>query len=419
VHVAVLGGGVIGVTTAWYLARAGHRVTLVERREGAGLETSFANAGLVTAGHAEAWAGPGVPLKVLRWLGHEDAPVLLRLRADPRLWGWCWRFLRNCTEAAWRTHSLRNLRLAAYSLSTLAALRDETGLTYEQGRGLLLLTRDPATLEHWQPVGELMRGQGVAVQVLDRAGCEAAEPALRHTREPLHGAIHFPDDESGDCYRFTSALAERCAAAGVALRFGTTVRRLEAGGGRIVAAHLERGGAAERLQAEHYVLATGSYSAALARQVGLRLPVVPIKGYSVTLPVSEPEAVPTMSLSDLERRFTLSRLGNRLRGAGTAEFAGYDTRLRPRRIQAVLRGVRALVPEGLAAGPSEPWCGLRPVTPDGPPILGPTPLANLTLNTGHGTLGWTMACGSARVVADLLSGHRPQIDLEGLTLERF
>lgn len=429
--VAVLGGGVVGVTTAWYLARAGHEVTVLERREGAGLETSFANAGLVTAGHAEAWAGPGVPLKVLKGLGREDSPVLMRLRADPRMWAWCWRFLRNCSAEKWRRHSLRSLRLSVYSMEAMRELRAETGIAYdERQRGLLLVTRDPRVLEGWMAALRMAREGGVAGEALDGPACERVEPALRTARERVCGGLHFPGDESGDCHLFTRLLAEHCRDLGVVFRYETAVAAIPVSGGKVAGLVLEGHGDGaskerrerpepETLAADHYVLTAGVQSALLAAPLGIRLPIHPIKGYSVTFPTDGSERIPTMSLSDLDHKLGVSRLGDRLRVAGTAEFAGYDTRISPGRIHSVVKAALELVPEGLDEEGADFWCGLRPSTPDSLPILGPTKLANLSLNTGHGSMGWTMACGTGKILADWVSGREPDFDLDGYTMDRF
>ena len=426
--IAVLGGGVVGVANAYYLARAGHEVTVLESREGAGLETSFANAGLVTTGHAEAWAGPGVPWKVLKGLGREDSPVLMRLRADPRMWAWCWRFLRNCSAEKWWRHSLRSLRLAVHSLEALRELRSETGIAYEERRrGLLLVSRDPKALEGWMQALDMAREGGVAGEALDGPACEKVEPALRTARERVCGGLHYPDDESGDCHLFTQRLAEHCRGLGVQFRYETSVAAIPVSGGRVEglvlagkdAAAKERGREPETFVADHYILAAGPQSPLLAAPLGIRLPIYPLKGYSVTFPTDGSERIPSMSLSDQDHRLGVSRLGDRLRVAGTAEFAGYDTRISHTRSRAVLQAALELVPEGLDSEGAEFWCGLRPSTPDSLPILGPTKLANLSLNTGHGTMGWTMACGSGKILADLISGKQPELHLDDYALARF
>ena len=414
--VLVLGAGVVGVTAAYYLARAGHEVTVIERRPGPGLETSFANGGQVVPSHAEPWAGPGTPRDILRWLGRADAPLLFRLKADPRFWAWGLRFLRNCTAARARRNTEANLRLGLYSLAALRELRAETGLRYDEAAGgSLHLFRDAAAFEAAARHAEEMTALGCPQEAVDRRRCVEIEPALAPTSERLAGGIHCPVDEIGDAFKFTQGLARLAEGLGVRFRYGVTLKGLERAGGAVAAAVTDAG----RLAADAYVLALGSYSAPAARRIGLRLPVYPVKGYSLTAPITEPRRAPAIGLSDAERRVVLVPLGTRLRVAGTAEIAGYDTRPDPARSAAVLAAAREILPQAADYARAEPWCGLRPVTPDGVPMLGRTRLANLFLDTGHGTLGWTHACGSGRVVADLVSGRAPGIDLTGLTLERF
>jgi D-amino-acid dehydrogenase len=387
-RIAVLGAGVIGVTTAWYLRQEGHEVQVIDRREGPGLETSFANGGQISADHAAPWAGPGVPLQALKWMLHEDAPLLFRLRADPAQWRWGLEFLRNCTAARFRVNSARLQRLGQYSRAQLQALRKETGLLYDQvARGILVLhTGDRPFQPGWKTPDE----------------CVALEPAVASLKNRLVGGDYYPGDESGDAYKFTAGLAKLCEAKGVDFRFGVSLERFFIEKGKI---------ASPQVKADAFVVALGSYSPLLTRPLGIHLPVYPLKGYSVTMPVKNPAAAWTVSLSDEAHKLVLSRLGDRLRIAGTAELNGYNTEINKVRCEAIVKRVMELFPDAGDTSKATYWAGLRPATPSNLPCVGPTKYPNLFLNTGHGTLGWTLACGSGRILADLVSGRRPGIEL--------
>ncbi len=415
--VVVIGAGVVGTACAWYLAEAGHEVTVVERREGAGLETSFANGGQVSPCHAEPWANPSVLPKVLKWLGREDAPLLFRWgRWDPALWAWCLRFLGNCTSGRAAINTERTLRVALYSRACLGELRAATGLAYDQQtRGILHVYRDSREFAHACAASEVMTRHGLRRQAKTPAECVTIEPALAAVAGELAGGIHTPDDESGDAHKFTTGLAALAAARGVNYRWNTPVLGLARDGDRVSGLVTASG----TITADRYVLAAGCDSPALARPLGLRLPLVPAKGYSITVPVAGHGGAPLVSITDDEHKMVYSRLGDRLRAAGTAEMTGHDLTLTPARIAMITAHARALFPDAGDYGRAEPWTGLRPVTPDSVPLLGVTPLTNLFLDTGHGTLGWTMACGSGRLIADLVSGRPPAIDLDGLGLARF
>lgn len=415
-RVVVLGAGVVGVTTAYYLGQAGHEVTLVERQPEAGLETSFANAGLLTPGHAVPLAGPGVPWKTLKWLGRVDAPLRFRLFADPAQWGWLLAFLRNCTQARFEAHTRRLAALALYSNDLLAQLRERTGIQYDgAAAGLLHIFDDENAYRDALPHARFMSELGVSQLPVSRAECLALEPALANSHTHIVGGIHTPGDESGDAMRFSQALAQLATQGDVTFRHGCTVRELVHDGRRIAAVHTDQG----MLEADWVVLSLGSYSTAMARPLGLRLPVHPVKGYSVTIPVAPDAAAPRMSLYDEAHKIGISRLGDRLRAGGTAEFARFDTSVDPRRARALEQAVEELVPTGLQREQTSRWAGLRPMTPDGMPILGRTPIANLLLNTGHGTLGWTLACASGQVMVDIIEGRAPAVDVEGFSLARF
>lgn len=414
--VLVLGAGVIGVSTAYYLAKSGHEVTVLDRREGPGLETSFANGGQVVPSHAEPWAGPGTPALMLRWMFRADAPLLFRPRAEPQFWAWALRFLANCSAARARANTARNLRLGFYSLEALAALRAETGLDYDHaGGGSLHVFRDARAFDAAARHAGEMREMGCVQEAADRRRCLEIEPALAGARVEIAGGIFCPADEAGDTHKFTAGLAGIAAGLGVEFRYGANFLGFIRERGKIACAATDSG----PLTADAYVLALASFSARPARRLGLKLPVYPVKGYSATLAVGRPEAAPRIGITDDAHRIVMVRLGDRLRIAGTAEIAGYDNRPNPVRLDAMLRAAAELYPEAGDYARAEPWSGLRPVTPDNVPVIGPTRYANLFVNTGHGVLGWTHACGSARVLADLISGHKPDIDLEGLTIDRF
>lgn len=408
-RVAVLGAGVVGVAGAWYLARAGHEVTLVDRQPEPGRETSFANGGQISAGHAEPWAKPSVIPKVLRWLGREDAPLLFRPRADLRQWLWGLRFARECLPGRFERNTRRLAGLARYSRECLAALRADTGIEYFRvDKGILHFCTDVADYEALAAHAGHMRKLGIERVVKSAAECLELEPALRASEVPVVGGVHTPQDESGDAHQFTLRLARLAEAQGVRFIGGRALQGLEAVGGRVVAARTDAG----RIEADAFVVSLGSYSPLLLAPLGVRLPVYPLKGYSITLRLSgELQAkAPTVSLTDEAHKLVLSRFGDRLRCAGTAELTGYDTSVNQARCEAIVLRVRQLFPALAAAGAPEVWAGLRPATPDNVPVIGRTRLENLYVNTGHGTLGWTLAAGSGRALADLVSGRRPDVD---------
>ena len=402
--IIVLGAGVVGVASAWYLAAAGHEVTVIERRNAAGLETSFANGGQIAAGHAEPWAQPAVVPKILRWLGREDAPLLFRPRASWAQWAWGARFLYECLPGRFERHSRTLAGLAGYSRECLRALRAELGLRYDHlERGILQFATNPRDLEAMSRHAEATRQQ-----IKSASECHAIEPALRYSNDPVVGGVYNPNDESGDAWRFTQELARIAASRGVAFRFDADIEAIEAEADSVRGIRLK---GAPSAAADAYVVSLGSYSPLLLRPLGVRIPVYPMKGYSITLPLGPAEqgAAPTVSLTDEAFKIVISRLGNRLRAAGTAELTGYDTTLNSARCAAIARRIRDLFPALGSVTTVENWTGLRPATPNNVPVIGKTRFRNLYLNTGHGTLGWTLACGSGAVLADLISGRRPQV----------
>jgi D-amino-acid dehydrogenase len=409
VRIIVLGAGVVGVTGAWYLAAAGHEVTVIERRDAAGLETSFANGGQISAGHAEPWAKPAVVPKILRWLGSEDAPLRFRPSADPAQWEWGLRFLAECLPGRFERHSRTLAGLARYSRERLRELRSSLGLRYDHlERGILQFATNQQDFDGMAHHAEAMRALGVHREVKSAAECVLLEPALQHSGDPVVGGVYNPDDESGDAWRFTQELARQAAAKGVVFRFSKAVERIEADGASVRGVRLD----GELASADAYVVSAGSYSPLLLKPLGVRIPVYPLKGYSITLPLgaAEAAAAPTVSLTDEAFKIVISRLGNRLRAAGTAELVGYETSVNPVRCAAIVRRIRQLFPGLAGVAAVENWAGLRPATPNNVPVIGRTRFPNLYLNTGHGTLGWTLACGSAAALADLVSGRRPAVE---------
>jgi D-amino-acid dehydrogenase len=415
-RVAVLGAGVIGTSVAYYLARDGHRVTVLERQSAAGLETSFANAGEVSPGYLAPWAGPGVPVKAIKWLLMRHRPLVIWPLADWAMWRWGLAMLANCTARAYDVNKSRMLRLAEYSRDCLRRLRADTGIAYdERTQGTLQLFRTQKQLDGTGADIEILRRFGVPFELLDRDGCIGHEPALARVRGKFAGGLRLPGDETGDCFKFTQALAALAAGLGAEFRYGSTISALAPAGDRIEGAATRAG----LVEADAYVLALGSYSPLLARPLGLDLPVYPVKGYSITVPIADPAGAPESTVMDETHKVAVTRLGDRIRAGGTAELAGYSLTLREARRTTLDHVVTDLFPAGGDVSRAEFWTGLRPMTPDGTPVIGATRYRNLYLATGHGTLGWTMAAGTGRVLADLIGARRPEIDLEGLTLARY
>jgi D-amino-acid dehydrogenase len=415
-RIVILGAGVIGVSTAYCLGKAGHEVTVIERQPGPALETSFANAGEVSPGYSSPWAAPGLPLKALKWLFMRHRPLVIRPAMDLAMVAWGIRLLANCTTCRYERNKGRMLRLARYSRDCLEALRADTGIAYEQRmQGTLQMFRTQKQLDGATTDIAVLQKLGIEYEVLSRAGCLAVEPGLTGVAEKIAGGLRLPGDETGDCFLFTNAMAAMAEKMGVHFRYQTGVRRLEHDRDRVTGVILAD---ETRLTADSYVLALGSYSPMLARQVGIRLPIYPVKGYSLTFAVKNDDAAPQSTIMDETYKVAVTRLGGRVRVGGTAELNGYNKTLRASRRATLEHVVGDLFPNAGDFGEASFWAGLRPMTPDGPPFLGASPLANLYLNTGHGTLGWTMAAGSARALTDLISGRIPDIDLEGLGLDR-
>jgi D-amino-acid dehydrogenase len=414
--VLVLGSGVIGVSCAYQLAQAGHEVTVVDRQPAAALETSYGNAGEVSPGYSAPWAGPGVPVKAIKWLLMQHRPLVIRPNLDLNLLRWGVAMLRNCTSARYELNKGRMVRLAEYSRDCLKALRAETGIRYdERMQGTLQLFRTQAQLDGTAADIAILKRYGVAFELLDRDGCIRHEPALANVREKFVGGLLLPGDETGDCFKFTQNLAALALKQGVQFRYGTTIKKLAFAGQQIDGVVTDSG----TLKADAYLVALGSYSPLLLQPVGIRIPVYPVKGYSITVPITEAAGAPESTVMDESHKVAVTRLGDRIRVGGTAELAGYTLKLHDARRQTLEHVVTDLFPRGGDVTRAEFWCGLRPMTPDGTPVVGATRLPNLYLATGHGTLGWTMAAGTGRVMADVISSRKPGIDLNGLTVDRY
>lgn len=405
----VLGAGAVGTATAWYLLKAGHQVVVVERQPAAGLETSWGNGGVIHASEVEPWSQPGMPRKILGWLGKEDAPLLLRYGVIPRMWRWGLAFAANCAPDRFRANTLANLDLALYSLRSLQEIGAETGIAYDRAtNGVLKIYRSRDSLDAATRGCEFLAGHGLLFERLDGAGCVAREPALQDVGADLAGGLYFPRDEVGDCNKFTQGLAAACVAAGAQYHYGTTVQRLETAGGRVTGAITDQG----RLTADRVVVALGSFTAPLLRVIGIAVPIYPVKGVSITFPRGGWNGAPSMAVIDDSKLFGFVPIGDRLRISGSAEITGYDATPAEARCEAIVANASATFPElprHFERKAARFWAGLRPVTPAGTPIIGRTTLDNLWVNAGHGHLGWTFACGSGRVLADLIDGRAPGI----------
>ena len=415
--IVVIGSGLIGVTTAYFLRLRGHEVTVIDRQQGPGRETSFANGGMLTAGMCEPWNAPGAWRVLLRSVGRSDAALQLRLRTLPGLTGWAMTFLRNSTAAAFERNHRSNLRLALYSLEVMRSLRQQTHVEYGRAaRGSLGLFRDPAALDHACAAASRLSSAGLISRRLSTAETVELEPALAPIADRLSGAIHYEIDEVGDAHRFCAALADHAQQEGVEFCFDTEVSSLEMRSGRVLGVMSDR----KRFVADHYVVAAGSYSTLLLRGAGVRLPVRPAKGYSVTFDGDHARPSLHRPIIDHHLHAVIVPFEGALRAAGTAEFAGYDRSLDPARIRNLLALMQDILPQAhWNPAAAKPWCGLRPSSPDGVAIIGSTPVSNLWVNSGHGHLGWTLAAGSARLLTQLMAGDSPSIDPAPYALARF
>lgn len=409
--VLVLGAGVVGVTSAWYLAKAGHEVTVIDRESAAGLETSFANGGQISASQAEPWANPAAPAKIIKWLGREDAPLLFRMRADFRQWAWGLRFLFECLPWCTRANTLQILRLAIYSRARLQALRRETGVEYDNlAKGILQIHTDHKEFEAARVRLRMLLSHGLAVSVRSPVEAIKIEPALRDSQIDIVGATYAADDESGDAHLFSQRLAELAVREGVSFGYNVEVERLIKEGGAIRGVAVRAAGRRDVLSADAYLVCLASYSPLLLSPIGVRVPVYPVKGYSITAPVKDAGAAPSVCITDVNGKIAMTRLGQRLRVAGTAELTGYDAAISEARCAGIANRARRVFPNAVDFSNVRKWAGLRPATPSNVPLIGGTRYSNLYLNTGHGTLGWTLACGSGAAIADIISQRRPDVD---------
>nr|WP_298798823.1 D-amino acid dehydrogenase [uncultured Acetobacter sp.] len=414
--VIILGAGVIGVTSAWYLNRLGHEVTVVDRQPEPGLETSFANAGQVSPGYSTPWAAPGLPLKALGWMMQRHSPLVIRKRIDFAMFRWIEQLLKNCNTQAYDINKGRMLRVAEYSRDCLDALREETGLTYDdRQRGLIQLFRTDKQIDKAHHDMKLLSDSGIPHALLNVDQILEHEPGLSHARGLLKGGLSLPGDQSGDAHIFTQRLAKMAAAQGVTFLYDTTIKGMDAAADEVMSIRTSKG----HLRADAYVVSMGSYSPLLLKPLGVHLPVYPVKGYSLTLPLTDESHAPLSTVNDETYKVAITRLGNRIRVGGTAELAGYNLRLSPDRRETLELSFSELFGGGDLSAATY-WTGLRPCTPDGTPVIGPAPrFSNLWLNTGHGTLGWTMACGSGRILADMIHGKKPEIPALDLSISRY
>jgi D-amino-acid dehydrogenase len=415
VNVIVLGGGVVGIATAYYLAEDGHDVTVIDRQQEAASETSLGNAGLVSPGDSYAWASPEALRMFVKSLYRRDLGISVRPSLDPHFLAWTGKFLLQCTHARARVNTLRKLRIALYARDCINALEARTGIDYHSAKhGILYFYRSQASLDHGAAHMRLLAENGLKIEVVDRNRLAEIEPALETARDSLAGGIYSPMDQTGDSAEFSRRLADWLAAnRNVRFSWLTTVTGIEIENGKVSCILTDKGS----FCADAYVLAMGADSALIARPIGIRLPIYPVKGYSITVPIREPGLAPRLGGVDEDKLIAYSRLGDRLRIASTAEFAGYDRSHEPRNFRAVMALAKELFGAALDLAQVEYWAGLRPMTPTSVPILGPARYGNFHLNVGHGHVGWTMAAGTGKFVADLIAGRKPEIDPEGLTYE--
>ncbi|WP_415234393.1 D-amino acid dehydrogenase [Pseudorhodobacter sp.] len=415
--VIVMGAGVIGVTTAYYLAKQGAAVTVLDRQPGPGLEASYANAGELSYGMTSPWAAPGIPMKAVKWLFMKRRPLFIWPLISPTMWKWSYDMLRNCNEESYRLNKSRMVRISNYSRDVMPELIAETGIEYDgREQGTLQLFRTAKQLRDSKADQDILAEYDSPYEVLSPDACIAVEPALAEVRSKFVGGLRLVADRTGDCQMFTTKLAEKCAEMGVEFQYGQAIREIAIENGRVAGVDTEIAG---RITGDAYVSALGSYGPRVLNPIGVRLPVYPVKGYSVTLPVIDDAFAPQSTIMDETHKVAITRLGDRIRVAGTAEIAGYSNRLGPHATDTVRHVISDLFPKGGDLSKAEGWTGLRPMTPDGTPVLGASRYDNLFLNTGHGTLGWTMACGSGRAVADVVLGKTPEISFDGLTAERY
>ena len=415
-EILVLGAGVVGVTSAYYLQKEGHKVTVIDRQKNAGLETTFANGGQISPSQAMPWATPETPKLMLKWLGHNDAPLLYRMRLDPKLWAWSLQFLANCTEKNFANNTFKNLRLALYSRTLLPNIRRDTGVQYDcLEKGILKIFRSQKELDKAAKKAAILSELGSDNRILNKKEVHEIEPAYNSSPDKIAGGIYTSDDESGDAYKFTTGLAKYLSDIGVNFLYNETIKSINSKGNRVNSVTTNKG----TVKADIIVMSMGSYSSILLKPLGIKIPVQPAKGYSVTIPTAGQNGAPTISITDEDHKLVFTRLGERMRVAGTAEFNGYDTEINYGRVKSICNIAQSIFPNAGDFSKAEFWSGLRPLTPDGVPIIGPTTFENLYLNTGHGTLGWTLCAGSGKILSDIIGGRIPKIDISDIGMNRF
>lgn len=414
--IIVLGAGVVGLTSAWYLAQSGHQVTVIDRQAQSGEETSFANAGQISYGYSSPWAAPGIPLKALKWLAQKHSPLVIKPGMSPELYLWTMQMLNNCTEKNYKINKSRMLSVANYSRQCLLSLREKYQISYEgRQQGTLQVFRHQSQVDSIEKDMRLLAQSGTRCNLLNVDACVEKEPGLAIVKDKLVAGLHLPDDETGDCYQFCQQLTDMAKAAGVVFKFNVDVKRLLTENEKIIAVDSSIG----TLSADAYVVALGCYSAQLLKPLGINLPVYPVKGYSLTIPMQNADFSPVSTVMDESYKVALTRFDDRIRVAGTAELSGFNLDLSAKRKATIAMVAEDLFPRGGDMTKAEFWTGLRPMTPDGTPIIGKTKVSNLYTNTGHGTLGWTMACGSGKLLADIVSGCKPDINIDGLDSFRY
>lgn len=414
--VIVLGSGVVGLTSAWYLSQAGHQVTVVDRQPKSAEETSFANGGQISYGYSSPWAGPEVPVKALKWLMQKHSPLIVKPNMSPEFYVWMMSFLKNCSLENYQTNKSRMLRIANYSQECLTDLQQNFSIDYEgRQRGTLQIFRHQAQVDTIQKDIQLLNNAGIQCRLLNAKECILAEPGLALVKDKIIAGLHLPQDETGDCFQFCEQLSSRSEKAGVNFKFNVHIDSLLYDDGKIKGVKTSLG----ELNADAYVVALGSYSAQLLKPIGIQLPIYPVKGYSLTIPITYEQYSPISTIMDETYKVAITRFDNRIRVAGTAEMAGFDLNLPEKRKATIKMVLQDLFPQAGNLEQAEFWTGLRPMTPDGTPIIGKTSIPNLFTNTGHGTLGWTMACGSGRLLADIVSNNKPDIDTSGLDSFRY
>ncbi len=414
--VIVLGSGVVGLTSAWYLAQAGHEVIVIDRQPSSAQETSFANAGQISYGYSSPLSAPGVPQKAFKWMTQKHSPLIMRPSVSPDLYAWTLRFLANCTQARYKTNKSRMLRIANYSRECLIDLRKTTDIDYEgRQEGTLQVFRRQEQVDAVQKDMKILADSGTKFKLLTTQECLIHEPGLTAVKDKIVAGLHLPDDETGDCFKFCQELTQMAINAGVTFKFNVQIKRLIKNGDKITGVSTSEGD----LSADAYIVSMGSHSQSMLKPLGINVPIYPVKGYSLTLPIINEEHAPTSTVMDETYKVAITRFRDRIRVAGTAELAGFDMQLSEKRKATIAMVVNDLFPQAIDLAQAEYWTGLRPMTPDGTPIIGKTIIPNLYINAGHGTLGWTMACGSGRLISDIVSGKKPDIDTNGLDASRY